>query len=66
MGAYENERWESDGLGSREPGQSPWRGMRVVAACSTEAGIQAHDPAILVVNVHRASLKRTWRGLGDC
>jgi len=35
----------------------------VAAASSTEARTQAHDPAILAVNVHGASLPRTWRRL---
>ena len=38
----------------------------MVAACSTEAGIQSYDPAVLAVNVHGASLQRTWRGVGCC
>src|SRR6266568_3215320 len=40
--------------------------MRVATACSTEAGIQSHDPALLAVNVHGASLQRTWRRLRCC
>ena len=40
--------------------------MRVAAACSTEAGIQSYDPAILAINVHGASLQRTWRGVRYC
>src|SRR2546426_6596997 len=40
--------------------------MCVAAACSTEARIQSHDPAILAVNVYGASLQRTWRGVRCC
>ena len=38
----------------------------MASACSTKAGIQSHDPTILVVNVYGASLQRTWRGVGHC
>src|SRR2546425_5951865 len=40
--------------------------MRVAAACSTQARIRSHDPAILAINVHRATLQRAWRGLRCC
>src|SRR5712691_23842 len=66
MGKVENEERDSGGLGGRERRQGArWR-RRVAAASSTEAGIQAHDPAVLAVNVHGASLQRTWRRLGCC
>ena len=66
MGAIEDEEWDSNGLGGREWCQGlGWR-MRVAAACSTEAGIQSYDPAILAINVHGASLQRTWRGVRYC
>ena len=66
MGKVEDEEWNSDRLGGREWRESPWWRMRVAAACPTEAGIQSHDPAILAVNVHGASLQRTWRCVRRC
>ena len=38
----------------------------MVAACSTEARIQSHDPAVLAVNVHGATLQGTRRGVPCC
>ena len=35
----------------------------MAAACSTEARIQSHDPAIFAIDVHGASLQRTRRSL---
>src|SRR2546428_13696094 len=39
--------------------------MRVAATCSTQAGIQSHDPALAAIGVHGTSLKRTRSG-GRC
>src|SRR5438094_10061117 len=63
MGKVEDEEWNSDRLGGREWRESPWWRMRVAAACPTEARIQSHDPAILAVNVHGASLQRPQRSV---
>src|SRR6266446_2812131 len=66
MGEVEDEEWNSDELGGREWREGPWWRMRVAAACPTEAGIQSHDPAVLAVNVHGASLQRPRRSLRHC
>src|SRR5438094_9806638 len=66
MGKVEDEEWNSDRLGGREWRESPWWRMRVATACPTEARIQSHDPALLAINVHRATLQRTWRGVRYC
>src|SRR2546427_4725106 len=63
MGEVADEKRDSDRLGSRERRKGPWWRMRVAAACSTEAGIQSHDPALPAIDVHGASLQRTWRRL---